>query len=94
MRATSISLYWPRYDETDPNANYCGSYHVPCPNGDPRVTDLEAVNCGRFLDENGVSCRAFFFADEIEDVLDRAARETGCEAVLDECWPHWSAVVA
>jgi hypothetical protein len=76
MKAISIHLY-----RDDREEDYCGSWHVPCPDDDPRVADLEAANCGRFLGDDGVPGRAFFFADEIGEMLERAERETGCVAV-------------
>ena len=87
MRATSIRLY-SRTSAYEPA--YCGSFHVPCPDGDGRIPDLDEVGCGRFRDENGMPCRAFFFADEIEEMVALAERTTGCYVEVDESWPHVS----
>lgn len=92
MRATSIQLYSRSAFSYDPA--YCGCFHVPCPDGDPRIPDLNEVGCGRFRDENGTPCRAFFFADEIEEMAALAERTTGCYAEVDESWPHVSKVAA
>jgi hypothetical protein len=85
MHAYSIGLWKdspePQIGEDGYETNYCGSYDVPCPDGDPRVADLAAAGCGRFLDELGEPRRAFFFADELSEMLCEAERRTECYAV-------------
>lgn len=73
-----ISLHLYR-DESE--QDYCGSYHVPCPDGDPRIANLEAANCGRGRDEDGNTFRSFFFMDELKEMIARAERETECYVV-------------
>lgn len=80
MRATSIQLYSRQYEDDDGNRAYCGCWYVPCPDGDPAVKLLDRLNLGRARDEDGTVTRSFFFADEIEAMVDRAERETGCDA--------------
>lgn len=87
-RATSIQLYSQitgSYSTDD--ASYCGCWFVPCPDDDPRIADLEAMGLGRALDQDGTVTRAFFFADEIDDMLIRAERETGCCIAVAE-WEY------
>lgn len=77
MTVYSIQLYGDASQR-----DYCGCYYVPCPDGDPRVVDLEAANCGRFLDGDGTVCRAFFFEDEAEGLAAQAAEALDCFAVV------------
>lgn len=80
MRATSIQLYSRRSFDDAGQPAYCGCFYVPCPDGDPRIADLDRLNLGRALDEDGTVTRSFFFADEIEEMVERAERQTECFA--------------
>jgi hypothetical protein len=80
MRATSIQLYSRQsYDDSGQPA-YCGCYYVPCPDGDLRISDLGCLNLGRAREEDGTITRSFFFADEIDAMIEQAERVTGCIA--------------
>lgn len=80
MRATSMPLYSRRFTDDAGNPAYCGCFTVPCPDGDPRIPDLERLNLGRALEPDGTITRAFFFADEIEEMVALAERNTECFA--------------
>lgn len=79
MRATSIQLYSRRFTDDSGEPAYCGCWFVPCPDSDPRIADLERLNLGLAVDEDGTITRAFFFADEIDAMIARARRETECD---------------
>jgi len=93
MRATSIQLYSRNgYNEYGGDPAYCGCWFVPCPDGDPRIADLDRLNLGRALDQDGTVTRSFFFADEIDEMVDRAERETGC--IAETAWEYGEAVAS
>ena len=78
-----IDLYYgsdgPSYDAEGYVNNYCGCWHVPCPDDDPLLARLDAAGIGRFADEDDPR-RAFFFAEEIDEQIAAAEAETGCFA--------------
>lgn len=86
MRATSIQLYSRTSTDDDDKPAYCGSYFVPCPDGDPRIPDMERLNLGRASDRDGTVTRSWFFADEIDEMVARAEADTGCAAEVS--WEH------
>lgn len=86
MRATSIQLYSRSSRDDAGKPAYCGCYTVPCPDGDPKIADLNRLNLGRALGEDGTITRAFFFADEIDEMVTKAERATECDA--ETPWEH------
>ena len=80
MRATTIQLYSRRMNDDAGEPAYCGCWWIPCADGDPRIKDMDRLNLGRALMDDGTVTRSFFFADEIDEMVARAERETECFA--------------
>ena len=73
----------------DRHEQYCGTWSVPCPDGDPFADRVRATErFGLFRDEDGTVGRAWFFADELPAQIDRAALVTECYTEAVECRPE------
>lgn len=86
MRVATIHLY------ADPEQEqYHGCYWVP-DEDDPEINAvLDACNVGKWVGEDGVICRPFFTAAEIDQRLDEAHR---LASYVDVTWENYSLVGA
>lgn len=82
----SIQLYSDRYTYAG-EPGYCGCWCVPCPTDDPIRPRLVAACVGTFRDDDGTTGRAFFFADELAEQIDRAERASRCRAEAEPLRP-------
>ena len=84
MKVASIHLFRNEIDSD----HYCGCWWIE-DNDDPEVNQvLKACNVGKFrLDSGGIG-RAFFIAKEIDEMVERAEKETGC--ITDVVWDNYN----